>query len=49
MGRAWRSSRTRHALKPTIGTFNMGGGSRNRWDVVKDQYDKVDVLQAWSS
>eukprot|EP01047_Picozoa_sp_COSAG01_P053219 COSAG01_NODE_5681_length_4104_cov_5.234707_2_plen_751_part_00 len=43
MGRA-RSSRTRHATKPSIGTYNMGGGSRNRWDVVKDQYNKVDVL-----
>ena len=44
MGQAWRTSRTRHAGKPTLGTFNMGGGSRSRWDVVKEQYDKMDVL-----
>ena len=44
MGAAWRRSKTRHEGMPTFGTFNMGGGARNRWDVVKNRYGKLDVL-----
>lgn len=44
MGAAWRRSKARHEGMPTFGTFNMGGGTRNRWDVVKNRYGKLDVL-----
>eukprot|EP01047_Picozoa_sp_COSAG01_P095972 COSAG01_NODE_26566_length_709_cov_4.442623_1_plen_75_part_01 len=44
MGRASRARGARHDRKPTFGTYNAGGGSRNKWDVIKDQFDKVDVL-----
>ena len=44
MGRAKRARGARHDRKPTFGTYNAGGGSRNKWDVIKDQFDKVDVL-----
>eukprot|EP01049_Picozoa_sp_SAG25_P002765 SAG25_NODE_150_length_13701_cov_6.145640_3_plen_165_part_00 len=44
MGSAWRNSPTRHGQKLTFATWNAGGVSQLRWDIIKDLFDTTDIL-----